>query len=964
MTTYGGFDPGTFQPWALNLTQNVLGSSGIGRGMVVQPTNPAGLSVQVSVDPIAGDGVLFLANGAWLRIDATTTLTVPGNSSGSTRTDAVVAFVDPTGVGGAPSLTYQTSWASGFKPGTNQFVLALVNVPNAATSVIAANIVNTQLVANVGGAPPVTLDAVVSDASPAAQQALVFSQFNLLLSSAATNGQTSFAVPLTGFQKLVPMGKIGGVEEVGYFSGPQGWYVPKVFGSTSGNLPVQSVDIIGGNIVLAQGAVSGEQVVASLKLYDFSRDLQVWAGTRLLDRNSPYIVYQGDLGTGTIHLTDDIWDGTQNGSLPREVGLPLIVTYFGYQASPDFAPIASGFQFSYSFDGAAPTTVSPPFSSDIGPVGYATALTPAGATVDGIHQLTLTYVANICEFGGVDVMCVQPALYVDGGQAIVDGLAVPVTNTSFQLGGSVPGQAATVYVDRFANVTTSVRTQTLPLAEEWGGRVPIAQALQYGGLTTASTMYGTYTLPGSPKAQPTYVMLGAFAAGAPAQSGNGRTHGWTLSRDAASAYGGYMTTSFSQDAIAIAAICTGLDLLGPLTSTASLSISVDNATTFTKLVAPQGSGSRVRTTLMSSWPLGYHFCRVVSQTSGVGFGAEAVDLRIPTLPTPPAQTLPLATAYVTSYSSYIRKGMLHDASLNSPSGTAQLMVDVDRGAAGASLLLSNVSSNETYAQVVHSSGAYRVSYMLAASHGKFTINLDGVSTVSTVDSYATVSQMTQTGWFTLSDQKLHTLQLVGTGTKNTSSSGLIVQFGGIDFLAPPILVLNTQRYGNDGLRPSIRPTALLSSKGDAVNDAPYGLLPQHLADRAVTSRKVAPTFQRMVAQTQWSGTPGVDPNLQLTVLVEVPSMLLLTYASSPLCNANGFAAINFNVDGIATGTGMVCQNPTASNGIRMMLSCQDIAVVGPGAHLITTTLGNGGGATNPYFDGGTGRYLTVLAFAL
>lgn len=152
MTIYGGFEPGTFQAWALNLAQSVFGTAGIARGMQVQPTSPAGLSVQVSIDATALDGVCYLPNGGWLRIDAVQQLSVPSNSSGVTRNDAVVATMDPTQTGSA-SLAYVTNWAGGFAGGTNnQFVLATVSVPNGAATITSGNITQNTAAANAGTA--------------------------------------------------------------------------------------------------------------------------------------------------------------------------------------------------------------------------------------------------------------------------------------------------------------------------------------------------------------------------------------------------------------------------------------------------------------------------------------------------------------------------------------------------------------------------------------------------------------------------------------------------------------------------------------------------------------------------------------------------------------------------------------------------------------------------------------------
>lgn len=150
MTVYGGFQPGTYQAWALNLQQSTFGAAGIARGMQVTPTAPAGMSVLVTIDGTHGDGVCYIQNGGWVRIDATLTLAVPSNSSGNTRNDAVVATMDPTGATAA-SIQYIQNWSGGFAGASaNQLVLALVAVPNNATSIASGNITQQTQAASFG----------------------------------------------------------------------------------------------------------------------------------------------------------------------------------------------------------------------------------------------------------------------------------------------------------------------------------------------------------------------------------------------------------------------------------------------------------------------------------------------------------------------------------------------------------------------------------------------------------------------------------------------------------------------------------------------------------------------------------------------------------------------------------------------------------------------------------------------
>lgn len=151
MAIYGGFAPGTYNGWSLNLLADIFVTPGISRGL--QVTAPGGMQVNVGVDATNGDGVCWLPNGCFVRIDAATAFAVPGNGSGSTRTDAVVAFCDPTGASNPSfSLSYQTNWSSGFAPGTtNQLVIALVSVANGAVTISPGNITQNTAAASITG---------------------------------------------------------------------------------------------------------------------------------------------------------------------------------------------------------------------------------------------------------------------------------------------------------------------------------------------------------------------------------------------------------------------------------------------------------------------------------------------------------------------------------------------------------------------------------------------------------------------------------------------------------------------------------------------------------------------------------------------------------------------------------------------------------------------------------------------
>lgn len=176
MATFGGFAPGSYNAWALNLITDVFCTPGVARGM--QVTAPGGMAVSLGVDPVALDGVVVMPNGGWLRIDQAITYTVPANGGSSTRTDAIVAFLDPTGVANPEfSITYNSNWAGGFTGGTvNQQVIALVSVAVGAVSIAAGNITMnpttshfgnpSQLVANDG------IPLQVTDSSATSQMLL------------------------------------------------------------------------------------------------------------------------------------------------------------------------------------------------------------------------------------------------------------------------------------------------------------------------------------------------------------------------------------------------------------------------------------------------------------------------------------------------------------------------------------------------------------------------------------------------------------------------------------------------------------------------------------------------------------------------------------------------------------------------------------------------------------------------
>jgi hypothetical protein len=110
------------------------------------------MNVTLTVDPTAGDAVIVLPNGAFVRTDQAITFTVPSNGGAGTRTDAIVAFVDPTGVASPSfSLTYVQSWVGGFTGNTaNQWVVALISVAVGAVAISLSNITQNPTVAQFG----------------------------------------------------------------------------------------------------------------------------------------------------------------------------------------------------------------------------------------------------------------------------------------------------------------------------------------------------------------------------------------------------------------------------------------------------------------------------------------------------------------------------------------------------------------------------------------------------------------------------------------------------------------------------------------------------------------------------------------------------------------------------------------------------------------------------------------------
>ena len=151
MPVYGGFDPGTWQAWSLNLLSQVFVKPGIARGFQVTQISTPAMEVKATLDSTWSDGVLYLTNGAFMRIDVEQGFTISNNTSGTTRTDALIAVVDPANAGNT-GLSIQANWSTGFTaPNNNTFVIALISVPNNATQILNANITMNSAVATITG---------------------------------------------------------------------------------------------------------------------------------------------------------------------------------------------------------------------------------------------------------------------------------------------------------------------------------------------------------------------------------------------------------------------------------------------------------------------------------------------------------------------------------------------------------------------------------------------------------------------------------------------------------------------------------------------------------------------------------------------------------------------------------------------------------------------------------------------
>jgi len=969
MTVYTGFQPGTYQPWAINLHQNALGRPGIVRGLQVTQTGAGAASVTVTVDPIALDGVCYLANGCWARIDANLTLTINTNTSGSTRTDAVIATVDPTGVGQS-GITVSQGWTTNFTPGTNQYVIALVTVPNNFVTILNSNILMNVAVASIGNAPTTVIDAVAGETNLGDSQPLgIFVAYNIQLAGTASNGQTIFNVPLGGLQRLVPAGKIGGAMEVGYFAGPNGWYWPKVMGSVSGYLTVTSLDTVNNNII-AIGAQTGETISVSYKYYDFNQDLQVRAGQRFVEATSPYLVYQGDFVREALLGTQyNLFEGTQ-GALSCYSGNGVIYyTDFNYSIDVCLLDTPVATNYSVSVDNGAPNNYG---ASGVPVPGseQQTSYLHAGTTGSGVHVYVIQSPGFALTFGGLrSIINLGGSVFVSGGAAVVNGHTVFATTTSMLLPAPTGGMHATytVWLDQFGNISTAGGVAASN--DRVLGRIPVSSALGYGSRNPGtSASYGTWALTDGYMGVPVEVALTTRTQGV---AYAGLTSGWKMVADPKALTGYYAQSNNTADSFHLHAVCTGLEGLFITGSnlTTALQVRVDNITNYLVYV-PGNFQYDVRTVLSTGWPYGSHVFSVepLNGSGNAQIGFDAMDVRVPALPMPPNNTLSLAQVDTFGQSSFIRYSMVRGTDLfNGRGNTDNYYLDGTLNNAGPALFCNNLSSNFTFATTtVEASGAYRVHYVGGADTGIFTFG-HGVGTtplVYTVDSYAAGGRSNFILGPIYSGFDARSISFSTSGSKNASSTSTQVIINAVDVVPPYVNVTDTRRLGFTGTSPTIRGSGIFGARGERFQDATYGIRAAHIQDRNVTSRKHNPAWNRVISTTAYSGFPSTDPFMNCGITVDVPSILVANFLGSLHVPAGGSDQGFFYLDyqvyeqtpclNIANGAGSVQ---------ALNAGMSDFLLVTPGNHTVTVFFQAFGGA-QPYFDNGSQRQLTLWAFAL
>lgn len=299
MAQYGGFDPGTYQAWALNLTQSVFGTAGIARGF--QVTAPGGMTVNVTLDPTALDAVCYLPNGCWVRLDAQQSFTVPANGTGGTRTDAIVAFVDPTGGTTPPnSLTYQTNWATGFGANNNQFVIALISVAANASNIVSGNISMNTAVAKLGNAGGASNSMVATDGvGLAVQDNSTLSQLSVVLTGLTTGVGRSIVLQTTDKS---------GISRQFLFNSDGTALFPGTV-TMSGGVQATNLTVMGAlNVV---GAATLPTVTGPIT---FNNPLS--GGNKLLDLEQGYAMYSDNTAGTFVNSLTRLWfDAPLNGEM-------------------------------------------------------------------------------------------------------------------------------------------------------------------------------------------------------------------------------------------------------------------------------------------------------------------------------------------------------------------------------------------------------------------------------------------------------------------------------------------------------------------------------------------------------------------------------------------------------------------------------------------------------------------------
>lgn len=969
MTVYTGFTSGQYQAWALDLNQNVLGQPGIARAMNVTPNSPAGMSVLVTADAVNGDGVCYVPNGSWLRIDATTTLSVPNNTSGATRTDAVVATVDPS-LATASGLTYVTNWTTGLRGNnTTQFVLALVFVPNNATSVIASDILQSPLFATSGPAPQSLSDSLIgAERVDGGEPHGIFVSLEVTLSTAATNGQTSFNVPLTPLQALVPQGRIGGALEHGFFSGPNGWYYPKLRGSVSGLLPVASVDAVNGNILSALGAQAGEVVTASYKYYDFSRDARVRGGQQWLERTSPYLVYQGEALEDTIYGTQyPLWEGSQNGSLLLNPGESIVysdyvnIPIFGFLVGPGGATITT------TCDGASSGTFV--FSTPAGYPGgtYTTQTRELFPASGGFapHTFTITLTAGTLGVSGVRAAYSGTNFAtISGGLISVQGNPVFLQSTSFALPSPTGGYHSTYVIYTDANGNLSSGAVFAAGMDRVLGRAPVAGMIQYGGQgptgvtsTNTSSLFGFWGLPGAYLGMPVTTVL---TGNTTASNTSGMGHGWTFVRDALSPVGGYVVSNTSGDVMLLGAVCTGLDaLVLTTTKTAPVVVTVDNVTTYT--LALGGTSARnVRVTLASNWPYGSHVVKLNVNTASTLLGIESVDVRVPATPSAPSGTVPLAQVVVFGMSSLLRPSLIRGGSVGAANTSTVFLMDGFGNTAEPSLWMGNTAVAQDFVLQQESTGGARLHLREGPAQGILQWTVGGAT--GSTDTYS-ATYLPDVPVLVGGAANIASVSFTGTNAKNASSTNTQVVVNGVEVWPWPLAVTDMRHFPVNGVAPNVHGAAVDGPGGQRYEDGGHGIRAGQLRDRAVTSRKMAPTYARVASSASQANMPAFDSSLVATVATEVPSNLLINAALAITIPGSSGASVTIYVDGAPYG--FTEGTSVGPSGLVSTLTVSDLVPVPAGLHQVQLFVqAAGGGVAQPAIGAGANRTLSVVAFAL